>query len=337
VTNRPDPCTYSQFMLMQLGLPVTWDSPDVRILRAGSEVDSYSLVADTDYDVEITIHNSSKAKPAPGTQVQVRWIEFGAGGQVRHAIASLATDVPAWPGTSTVVAAWRTPATPGHYCIEVELAHPHDGNPANNRGWNNTAVRAASSPVVQDIEVFNMYPKGCPPLREGGTGHVKPHRVFLGWAVLGAFAGVFAAAVGDEPYTVLRTTAFVGGGYAGLAIVGAIAERLAVLGRGRKAARAPERRRTPCEQVDMTVDSYAFVDRKGKEFDPDSAFAGKAPAWPATVEPTSFLFAAGELSRTVRLTVEAPDEPGHEAVFNVDVWQGGVPAGGATVTVRSGG
>jgi hypothetical protein len=29
VINRPDPCIYDQFLLMQLGKPVTWDSPDI--------------------------------------------------------------------------------------------------------------------------------------------------------------------------------------------------------------------------------------------------------------------------------------------------------------------
>jgi len=199
--------------------------PRPRHQQARSLHDSHSLVADTDYDVEITVRNSSRTKAALSTQVHARWVEFGAGGQQRHPIASVPTDVPVWPGTSSEVVVWRTPATPGHYCIEVELAHPDDGNPANNRGWNNTLVRTASSPVVQEIEVFNMHPKGCPPVREGGTGHVKPHRVLLGWAILGAFGGIFGAAVGDEPYTALWTTAFVGGGYVGLTLIGAISRR----------------------------------------------------------------------------------------------------------------
>lgn len=337
VTNKPDPCIYSQFMLMQLELPVTWDNPDVRILSGGAEVDSYSLVADTAYDLENTVHNSSRTEPAPGTQVHVRWVEFGAGGQVRHPIASVPTNVPVWPGTSIVHVAWRTPAVPGHYCIEVEVAHPADGNPANNRGWNNTQVRAASSPITEAIRVFNIYPDGCPPVREGGKGHVKPHRVLLGWAVLGAVAGIFAAAVGDEPHTVLRTTAFIGGGYVALALVGSVMERLTVASRARRMARAAQPHRTACERVDVDVDSYVFADDIGKQFDPEAAFVGKAPMWPATVEPASFMFSAGELFRDVVLTVDAPDDPGHTAAFNVNVRQGGVAAGGVTITVHSGG
>jgi hypothetical protein len=134
VINRPDPCIYDQFLLMQLGRPVTWDNPDIAILLGGVEQYTYDLKPNTDYDLAITVHNSSTRKPALGTAVSVRWIEFGAGGQVRHPIADLVTDVPVWPGASIVHTPWRTPATPGHYCIEVELSHPQDGNPANNLG-----------------------------------------------------------------------------------------------------------------------------------------------------------------------------------------------------------
>lgn len=118
VINRPDPCIYSQFMLMQLNQPVTWDNPDVAIFRNGVEQPTYDLLVDTAYVVEVTVHNSSRKKPANGTQVAVRWIEFGAGAQIRHRIATLSANVPVWPGITKVNTVWRTPATPGHYCIE---------------------------------------------------------------------------------------------------------------------------------------------------------------------------------------------------------------------------
>ena len=139
IIHRPDPCLYSQFLLMQLGLEVTWDNPDVVLYRPGvvkvpaNQENTYDLTAATDYDVVVTVHNSSREKPAGGTQIDIRWVEFGAGGQIRHPIATVAADVPTWPGTIDVNAVWRTPGTPGHYCIEVELSHPDDGNPANNR------------------------------------------------------------------------------------------------------------------------------------------------------------------------------------------------------------
>jgi hypothetical protein len=162
VSNRPDPCIYAQFFLMQLGHPVTWDNPDVSIFLNGVEQYTYDLKVDTEYDVWIKVHNSSKDKPAIGTNVDVRWIEFGAGGQIRHAIANLNTDVGVWPATSIVQTKWRTPATPGHYCIEVQLTHPNDANPANNLGWNNTQVFAAASEVRKSVRIFNRWVNGPP-------------------------------------------------------------------------------------------------------------------------------------------------------------------------------
>lgn len=157
VSNRPDPCIYSQFLLMQLGRPVTWDNPDVDLLRGGVVQNTFDLLADTEYEVRITVHNSSRDKPASGTQVAVRWVEFGAGGQIRHGIANLTANVPIWPDTAVVSTTWRTPASAGHYCIEVQLSHPDDGDPSNNLGWKNTQVKAASSPVETSVRIFNRW------------------------------------------------------------------------------------------------------------------------------------------------------------------------------------
>jgi hypothetical protein len=168
IINRPDPCIYSQFLLMQLKQPVTWDNPDIALFKGGVEQYTYSLAVDTTYDVAITVHNSSAEKEAFGTKVAVRWIEFGAGGLVRHPIDELIADVGRYPATAVVATTWRTPATPGHYCIEVELTHGNDGNPANNLGWNNTQVLAAHSEVKTPIRIFNRN-VGAPP-REQATG-----------------------------------------------------------------------------------------------------------------------------------------------------------------------
>lgn len=164
IINRPDPCIYSQFLLMQLNKPVTWDNPDIAILLNGVEQYTYDLAVNTEYDVVIKVHNSSSKKPALGTQVSVRWIEFGAGGQIRHPIADLIADVPVWPGVTTVHTPWKTPASPGHYCIEVQLSHTQDSNPANNLGWNNTEVKAAASQVETPIRIFNRWVDGPPPV-----------------------------------------------------------------------------------------------------------------------------------------------------------------------------
>src|SRR5262249_29220021 len=141
---------------------------------------TYDLKVDTLYDVAITVHNSSREKDAKNTQVHVRWIEFGAGGLIRHAIADLITDVPVWPGVSVIHTPWRTPATPGHYCIEVQLSHTNDGNPANNLGWNNTQVRAAASRVETPIRIFNRW-AGGPPAGGRGRGTETAARVGVPW------------------------------------------------------------------------------------------------------------------------------------------------------------
>lgn len=335
---KPDPCIYSQFLLMQLHQPVTWDNPDVRILRGGVEQYTYDLTAGTDYTLEITIHNSSRDKPATGTTVNVRWIEFGAGGQTRHPIATLSVDVPVWPGTALATTTWRTPDVPGHYCIEVELSHPDDGNPSNNRGWNNTQVHAANSPVQRSIRIFNKYPNGCPPVKEGGGPYLRPERVFLGWGVLGALAGALVQGVGPADWNPFaRAATAAGAGYAVLVLLGLVSESVYAWIRRRRndrdGKRPPKHERRPCNLVEIDVDSYEFKDEVGKSFDPNAAFVGKAPTWPARVEPSVFAFAEFEAYRDVELHVDAPDGPGPGAVFNVNVRQGGVPAGGVTIFI----
>ena len=86
----------------------------------------------------------------------------------------------------------------------------------------------------------------------------------------------------------------------------------------------------------VEVDSYEFQDNVGKDFDANAALQGTA-LWGARVEPAQFLFAVGEPSREVLLIVDAPDEPGPAGLFNVNVRQGGVPTGGATVIITRGG
>jgi hypothetical protein len=344
IVRKPDPCIYDQFLLMQLGQPVTWDNPDVRIFLHGVEQYTYDLTADTEYDVEITVHNASRDKPANGTGVDVRWIEFGAGSQIRHPLAVLTANVPVWPGTAVVGTKWRTPAVPGHYCIEVELSHPNDGNPSNNRGWNNTQVHAAQSPVDRSIRVFNRYVDGCPTVKEGGGPWLRPHRVFLGWGILGAVAGLLfhhGAMEGAHGLQAIvpRLTAVVAG-YVALSILGLFSESIyAWIVRGVRKQRGenPRTDRVSCNLVEIKVDSYEFDDKVGKDFDPNAAFHDKAPVWPAQVTPASFVFGPAEAYRDVMLHVDAPDHAGPPGHFNVSVWQGGVPSGGVTITITTGG
>ncbi len=342
ILNKPDPCIYSQFLLMQLDQPVTWDNPDVRIFRNGVEQDTYNLLADTEYDIQIEVHNSSRIKPANETLVYVRWVEFGAGGKTKHPITNRIADVPVWPGTDTVTLTWRTPATPGHYCIEVELVHPEDGNPANNIGWNNTQVYAANSPVSRNIRIFNQYPNGCPEIIEGGGPYLRPHRILTGWGVLGAVTGWLIADLRPDLGIEIsaRYLVFTVIGYLALVLLGLVLESLYIWTKRQSRRRDDDvrpPRRIPCNLVELTVDSYVFVDEVGKDFDPVERFQGRAPEWPAHLEPSTFMFAEGEVYRDVELIVDAPDELGSPAVFNVNARQGAVASGGVTITITRGG
>jgi hypothetical protein len=293
---------------------------------------TYDLRVDTEYDVVVTVHNSSREKPALGTQVAVRWVEFGAGGQIRHPIASLTADVPIWPGTAPVATKWRTPAAPGHYCLEIELSHPQDGNPANNRGWNNTQVKAAASEVRTPIRIFNRWPDGCPPIREGGDA-VSWWRVLLGYGLLSLVAGPLVGSLVRSDLSRPEQVLLLIIGYLGGALLGLGVESVrGQIGR-RRTENQTGRERISCQLVEITVDSYRFDDRKGKEADPHQMFAGRPPGWPARVEPSMFVFAPHEAYREVVLIVDAPDDPGPPEVFNVSARQGGVASGGVTVTV----
>ena len=56
---KPDPFLYSQQYLMSLGLPVTWDNPDIYIYEGGTLVDPHDLRAGTDYTVIARAWNNS--------------------------------------------------------------------------------------------------------------------------------------------------------------------------------------------------------------------------------------------------------------------------------------
>ena len=331
IINRPDPCIYSQFLLMQLQQPVTWDNPDVALFLGGIEQYTYDLTVDTEYDVAVTVHNASRDKPAIGTQVAIRWIEFGAGAQIRHPVATLVANVPVWPATTQVVTKWTTPATPGHYCIEVELAHPDDGNTTNNLGWNNTEVKAAASEVQVPVRIINQWIAGPPP-PEPAPRPRKWSTLVLVWGLAGLALGLLAGYLWRDNlpwwrYPFWAVVGYLAGFFAGFAI------------RGRPIPQGddPHRpQRVPWNLVEILFDSYVFVDQVGKNADPEVMFAPRPPAWPAHVEPQTFHFAPNETYRDVLLVVDAPGAPGPAEVFNVSALQGGAPIGGVTVTVTRG-
>ncbi|HVO01618.1 MAG TPA: hypothetical protein VMT54_05420 [Candidatus Cybelea sp.] len=157
VYKRADPMIYSQYYLMEQGLAVTWDNPDIQLYQAGAPVPSSALQADTDYDVVATIYNNSTDAPAVGLIVEYSFLSFGVG-TTDTPIAKIQVDLPVKGAPGHPVQAkvpWHTPAVTGHYCLLVRLVWPDDANPKNNLGQENTNVIQAASPATITFPVRN--------------------------------------------------------------------------------------------------------------------------------------------------------------------------------------
>jgi hypothetical protein len=120
-------------------------------------VSSSALKPNTDYQIVATISNNSTDAPAVGLPVDFSFQSFGVGA-VLTAIGTTVINLPVkgapgHPAPATIT--WRTPATPGHYCLKVRLIWPDDANPKNNLGQENTNVVAATSPAVFTFPVRN--------------------------------------------------------------------------------------------------------------------------------------------------------------------------------------
>ncbi len=153
----PDPLIYDQYYLMSLGLPVTWDNPDVSIFRGGVPVAPSDLQADTTYEVVARIWNNSTAAPVAGLRIVFSYLSFGIA-TLSHAIGQTAVDLGVKGGPDQPAFAhmsWTTPAAAGHYCIQVEIAPVSDSNWNNNLGQENTHVAAAQSPAVSSFALRN--------------------------------------------------------------------------------------------------------------------------------------------------------------------------------------
>lgn len=162
VYKRPDPMIYSQEFLIAHGLAVTWDNPDIWVESIGPSdqpsgviVPAHDLVADTEYFVVARIWNGSVDAPAIGLPVYYSFLTFGIilGGGVATTtstpIGMTQVDLPAKGVAGCPAFAqlkWRTPAKPGHYCLQVRLVWADDAEPGNNMGQKNTDVRALNSP-----------------------------------------------------------------------------------------------------------------------------------------------------------------------------------------------
>lgn len=153
---RPDPTIYAQFYLMQQGLAVTWDNPDIELRRNGVPVDSHALEPGTTYDLVARVWNNSTEAPVAGLPVHFSFLSFGVGTQ-SHPIGQTHVNLgvkggPNHPAFATVP--WTTPAA-GHYCVQARLVWSDDVNPHNNLGQENTDVGEAHSPAEFHFQLRN--------------------------------------------------------------------------------------------------------------------------------------------------------------------------------------
>jgi hypothetical protein len=147
--HRPDPCIYSQDYLLKLGLAVTWDNPDIVLRRNGVVVPEGDVLPDTDHEIEATVWNNSYEAPAVGVSVAFSFLTFGVA-TVETPIGTTFVNLGVKGGVNHPALAkvpWRTPVTPGHYCLKATLGWIDDSNPANNVGQNNLNVVAPQSPA----------------------------------------------------------------------------------------------------------------------------------------------------------------------------------------------
>ena len=158
---RPDPLVYSQAYLLDRGLAVTWDNPDITLFRGGTPVSSSALDPGTTYDVSVRISNNSLDAPVVEMPVHLSYLDFGIGTEPIP-VASTTADVGVkgsadQPGFVSIP--WTTPVTPGHYCLQVLLDPADDLDPTNNLGQENTDVVAAHSPATFTFALRNNTPR----------------------------------------------------------------------------------------------------------------------------------------------------------------------------------
>lgn len=154
---KPDPFLYSQQYLISLGMPVTWDNPDIYIFEGNTLVDPHDLQADTLYTVVARIWNNSPDVPVINLQTVFSYLSFGAGTQ-SHPIGETAVDLAAkgLPGCPAFAyMQWTTPTALGHYCLQVLLEPPDDSNWINNLGQRNTDVTQPASPAKSTFRIGN--------------------------------------------------------------------------------------------------------------------------------------------------------------------------------------
>jgi hypothetical protein len=133
---------------MSQGFAVSWNNPDIWLQRNQVTVPSTSLEPDTLYELVARVWNNSIEAPAVGLPVRFSYIDFGIGG-APNLIGVNSVDLPVKGANghpAYIKIPWKTPSTPGHYCILVQLIWSDDANPLNNLGQENTDVKPLNSP-----------------------------------------------------------------------------------------------------------------------------------------------------------------------------------------------
>jgi hypothetical protein len=154
---RPDPLIYCQRQLIEQGFAVTWDNPDITLLKSGVPVSPTELDPNTTYEVRAQIWNNSLEAPVVAMPVRLSYLDFGIGTEpIPIAIAAVDVGVKGSAEQPAFVSIpWTTPPTPGHYCLQVLLDPADDSNRANNLGQENTDVGLAHSPATFTFTLRN--------------------------------------------------------------------------------------------------------------------------------------------------------------------------------------
>jgi hypothetical protein len=158
--HKPDPMIYAQYYLMNQGLAVTWDNPDIQLYLKGVPVSSNAVLPDTVYEIVARCWNASYDAPVVGMPVMFSYLDFGAG-TANNPIGQATINLGVIGGSDNPNFAkifWKTPQTPGHYCVQVLLEWSDDKNPYNNLGQENIDIINVHSPAQFDFKVRNSDP-----------------------------------------------------------------------------------------------------------------------------------------------------------------------------------
>ncbi len=164
VHKRPDPLVYAQYYLMNMGLAVTWDNPDIDLFEPdplapdglGAPVASSALQPDHAYRVRVRVWNGSYDAPAAGLPVHLSYLSFGAA-TTSTPVATRLVDLGVKGSAHCPAYAhfdWRTPGA-GHYCLQARLEWADDANPDNNLGQENVQVGELHSPAEFEFTLRN--------------------------------------------------------------------------------------------------------------------------------------------------------------------------------------